>query len=104
MIDFDPTMTDEDQAWQPDHRETMTDIERRVDESLAWLVQRTESNIVVVSHGVWIECCLQRYCRRILEGGRRVYNCDAFSCEAVSENGRLVRLDHAKQIHGHHIR
>jgi hypothetical protein len=58
------------------------------------LVQRPETNIVVVSHGVWIEVCLNMLCPGALEHGRRrVYNCDMFSGECVSANGQFLGLE-----------
>jgi broad specificity phosphatase PhoE len=58
------------------------------------LVQRPETNIVVVSHGVWIEVCLTMLCPSALEyGQRRVYNCDMFSGECISEDGRFLGLE-----------
>ena len=88
-------MTEEDSVWQPHSRETWHDINLRVDRFMHWLVSRDtdkgagvgiESHnnsivpcVLVVSHGIWLECCLLRYCPQVLDmGKRRVYNCDLF--------------------------
>lgn len=92
-------MPDSDEWWKPDKRENWADINARVHKFLQWLVRRQEDNIVVVSHGVWIESCLQLGCPGVLEG-RRVYNGDAFACDTVSRDGSFVRFQHVRQIYG----
>ena len=78
-------LTEEDEAWKSDERETLDDVERRIDYFLKWLSwnsTRTNKNskscaTLIVSHGVWMECLLRKYCPSLMEGGtRRVYNCD----------------------------
>lgn len=96
---FDQKMTEEDKEWSPRDRETVNHMARRIDSFLHWLVQCPQSNIVVVSHGVWIETFFQMYCPEALDHGkRRVYNCNMFSSECVSVNGKLVRLQNVRQI------
>jgi broad specificity phosphatase PhoE len=103
MVSFDPEMTAKDEQWKPDERETLSDVEKRVHAVLSWLVQQGQDNIVVVSHGVWIEVCLQLIYPAALTGGRRVYNCDGFACQVVSCNGRFVRFESVTQIVGHGV-
>lgn len=92
-------MPEEDLAWKPDWRETIYDMERRIDSFLNTLVGRTEKNIVVVSHGVWIEVCFHKYCFEALDHGRkRVHNCNTFVGECVSQDGRFVRLQNIRLI------
>mmetsp|Transcript_53963 Transcript_53963/g.155798 ORF Transcript_53963/g.155798 Transcript_53963/m.155798 type:complete len:94 (+) Transcript_53963:124-405(+) len=93
-------MTENDDAWSPDRRETLPDIRNRISQFFEQLVGRPEENIVVVSHGVWIECCLNLHCPEALEHGKkRVYNCNVFTGECVSRHGRFLRLQNVNRIH-----
>jgi broad specificity phosphatase PhoE len=92
-------MTERDEAWSATHRESMDELGARVTNFLQTLAQRSETNILVVSHGVFIEVCLNRFCPAALgHGSRRVYNCDMFAGECVSIQGRFLRLQHFRQI------
>jgi broad specificity phosphatase PhoE len=117
MIQFEETMTENDTMWKPDQRETWQSIEQRIQSFLQWLVSTTSSsssslptqqhttnqrnckNIIVVSHGVWIEV-LFRMCAPNYLGDRRVYNLDAFACQCISRNGQFIRLGSIEQIDG----
>ena len=91
-------MTENDDAWKSDHRETWADIQTRIDRFLPWLVQRPESCIAVVSHGVWMETLFRVYNPHALTNGQRVHNCDVFACEVISRNGTFVRLARTQHI------
>jgi broad specificity phosphatase PhoE len=93
-------MTEQDELWKSDKRERWQDLSDRVLAFLNKLVRRTEENIVVVSHGVWIECCLRIGCPEAL-GHRRVFNCDTYACEAVSRRGEFLRFQRVRQIYGY---
>ena len=96
---FDPNMTEADTAWRPDARESIQDVQQRIAAFWEFLVQRPEDNIVVVSHGVWIEACIHRYCPEALDHGRqRVYNCDMFAIECNSKDGRFVGVSNARKL------
>lgn len=88
----------EDEAWQLTERESVTDVVNRVNQFLQWLLQRSETNIVVVSHGVWIECCFYAHCPQALQDGDRVRNGDLFAGECVSINGQFQRLENVRRI------
>uniref|UniRef100_A0A7S2LD04 Phosphoglycerate mutase-like protein n=1 Tax=Leptocylindrus danicus TaxID=163516 RepID=A0A7S2LD04_9STRA len=75
---FDDNMSEHDELWHPSQRETWEELNARVVSFFDWLSQRPEQNIVIVSHGVWIECCLYAYSPETLTGGQRVYNCNVF--------------------------
>jgi broad specificity phosphatase PhoE len=93
-------MTEHDDAWSPDHRETIRDIKSRISIFLETLARREESNIVVVSHGVWIECCFLMCCPEALDHGeKRVHNCNVFVGECISRDGKFLRLQNVNQIH-----
>lgn len=93
-------MKEFDEAWSPTRRETIDQIETRIAEFFEILVKREETNIIVVSHGVWIEVCLNALCPVALDHGRRrVYNCDLFVGDCISSNGRFIRLQNV-----HHLR
>jgi broad specificity phosphatase PhoE len=79
-------MTEMDNLWQDDRRETIQELTERIETFFNTVVaQRPEHTIVVVTHGVWIETCLYRYCPQVLGYGKqRVYNCDMFSMDCVS--------------------
>lgn len=100
MFDFsDPTMSSpgEDPLWSPTHRECMNDVVRRVDELWNWVVQRPESTIFVVSHGVFIESLLHAY-SNVLQDGTRIYNCDCYWGEVVSQQGQFVRFQNVQKL------
>jgi broad specificity phosphatase PhoE len=91
-------MTETDDAWKSDWRETWDDVRRRVDRFLSWLVQQHQNNVVVVTHGVWIEALLRTYAPHVLGKERRVYNTDAYACQCVSSNGTFSRIQQVRQI------
>ena len=98
MVHFDPSMTVEDELWKLTERESVPEVIQRVNQFLHWLVQRPETNIVVVSHGVWIECCFYVHSPQTLANGDRVRNCDCFAAECVSMNGMFQRLQNVRRI------
>jgi broad specificity phosphatase PhoE len=107
-------MSETDEAWTAHYRETLQDINRRIERFLGWLVslpqmdhhhEQEQSIVVVVSHGVWMECLLRKF--DALADGQRVYNTDAYalrlhSCVDDNDNdGQLVvvRASQIEQIH-----
>lgn len=97
-IHFDPSIPEQDEAWQLIERESVQDVVHRVNRFLEWLVLRTETNIVVVSHGVWMECCFYAHCRTALSSGDRVGNADLFSAQCISVNGVFQGLHNVQRI------
>jgi len=121
-VDFQ-FISEQDEDWRCDQRETVHDVNRRIDDFLQWLTwselvqsQSSSSNTgtgtrtrtgsgtrnqasthdinkdntysstcLVISHGVWMECLFKRYFPRIMEGGRRVYNCNLFRATVESD-------------------
>jgi broad specificity phosphatase PhoE len=59
-VDFSGVETDEDTWHNPDRRETVREVSNRCDKFLAVLRARPERNLVVVSHGVFLETLLNR--------------------------------------------
>ena len=99
MLQMDPAMKEFDDAWQQERRETLSELGLRISQFLELLVGRSESNIVVVTHGVWLEECFRLYCPYVLNNGRRrVFNCDIFAFDCVSQNEKFVRLENAYQF------
>jgi len=88
----------EDDDWQPDKREHLSDVIHRVNHFLSLLVKRPEQDIVVVSHGVWIECCFHVHFPSVLANGNRVRNCDLFAAECTSVNGNFQSLQNVRRI------
>lgn len=113
QFDTDYMMSNEDELWSEYSRESCRDVEERISQFLQLLCQLSETCIVVISHGVWMETLFQRYDPQALmvvgeknhsstagttstvTGGgpplssptmtyRRVYNCDAFATQCVS--------------------
>lgn len=90
-VNFD--MTEEDECWRPNRRETLNDIDERIDYFLFWLSKNQKqffgcpegspSNLLIVSHGVWMECLFRKYFPSVLEGGKRVYNCDIYRVDVT---------------------
>lgn len=94
-----PSLSSEDDAdWQPHIRETRDDVVRRIDKFLTWLIQQPKESIAVVSHGVWIECALLKYCPQVLEfGKKRVYNCEVYVAHLAYDGDQLT-LNDVEQI------
>lgn len=59
-VDFSGVGTDEDTWHNPDRRETVREVAIRCDKFLALLRARPERNVLVVSHGVFLETLLNR--------------------------------------------
>ena len=93
-------MTEEDLAWKADWRERYLDIEVRVDRFLAWLVQRPQNHVAVVSHGVWMETLFRKHDPLVLGDEKRVQNCDVFLCRIVSRDGVFARIESTQHISG----
>jgi broad specificity phosphatase PhoE len=98
------TMAETDISWQPDKRETIPDVLHRIAQFWDLVVQRPEEDIVVVTHGVWMEACLNQYCPTALNHGqRRVYNGNMFAMDCVSQQQqghiiKFLRLENVRQI------
>ena len=90
--------SEDDIDWQPHKRETQADVKKRIDHFLAWLTEQPQGSIAVVSHGVWIECALLKYCPHVLEyGKKRVYNCEVYMAHLAYDEGRVV-MNNVEQI------
>eukprot|EP00980_Cylindrotheca_fusiformis_P009748 scaffold2149_cov187-Cylindrotheca_fusiformis.AAC.26 len=98
-IQFEDSMTETDLAWSPNSRENFTQVHQRIAIFLESLPRRPESNIVVFTHGVWIEACLNAYSPETLDNGkRRVYNCDIFVGDCLSEDCVFKGLQHMQLL------
>jgi len=96
---MDPAMQEFDVAWKKESRETIDQLRVRIALFLEFLVSRLETNVVVVTHGVWLEECFRVYCPNVLDHGRRrVYNCDMFAFDCVSQNRKFKRLQNPHKI------
>jgi broad specificity phosphatase PhoE len=138
-------ITEQDQDWKSDQRETVQDVNKRIDSFLEWLswnelVQsnaqtsilntvddctRTTSTTsasptanqsedpsaspntcLVISHGIWMELFLKKYFPKIMEGGKRVYNCNVFKATLECQwenrgsawNCRQIKISHVDLI------
>lgn len=86
-------ISENDECWKPKSRESIQDVEQRIDHFLFWLSmhQRQSSYseesqpkiFLVLTHGVWMECFFRKYYASILDGGKRVYNSDLFEVSVV---------------------
>lgn len=107
-------MTEHDEAWNPDKRESFGDLYKRINNFLHWLSwnelmrskridhrdieQSTDQQkLLVVSHGVWIECLFHHYKPEVLSGGKRVHNCDLYCVNLVCLWGKEVNENHDHQ-------
>jgi broad specificity phosphatase PhoE len=97
MVNFDDSMTESDESWKEDQRESWESVEDRVQKFLRWLVQQPQDHVAVITHGVYMECLLESTCPGSLEG-RRVYNCDAYACECRSAYGLYVSIDNVRPV------
>lgn len=78
-VDFSLIETDADTWHNPDRRETVREVSIRCDKFLAVLRARPERNLVVVSHGVFLETLLNRcglLCTDDAVKGRRFENAE----------------------------
>jgi len=78
-VDFGGVGTDADTWHDPDRRETVREVAVRCDKFLALLRARPERNLVVVSHGVFLETLLNRCglaCTDDAVKGRRFENAE----------------------------
>jgi broad specificity phosphatase PhoE len=93
-------MSEQDEVWSETERETLDHLQHRVNRFLSTLVQQYShyDNILVVSHGLWIEACLRGHCPEALPNGERVHNCDLFGGDCVSHQGSFVRLQNIRRI------
>jgi broad specificity phosphatase PhoE len=91
-------MTELDEAWSSTQRETIGDVERRIGRFLDWLVSLPYQRIVVVSHGVWMECLLRQF--NALPNGQRVFNTDAYAMKLHHTiDSKFTGASHIEQIY-----
>ena len=102
-------MTEDDEAWNPNERESFKDLNSRIDNFLVWvswngLLENNKSilnekkdekqHLLVVSHSLWIECLFERYKPEVFNGGRTIHNCDLYSAELVCSWKRDIATEH----------
>ena len=99
-VRFHPSITENDDDWQPHTRESWQDVSQRVFNFFIWLLHQPHNNVAIVTHGVWMECALLNYCPEILQNGKkRVYNCDVYSGKlSGSSDGKSITLTDIEQI------
>lgn len=93
-VRYHPLLTENDEDWRHDYRETRGDVSRRIHNFFLWLTRQPHGNVAIVTHGVWMECALMNYCPEALDfGKKRVYNCDVYSGNLISspEHGVVLR-------------
>ena len=101
MVQFEDRMSECDNLWSEHNREDFRSLQSRITEFVKDLSRMKEENIVVVTHGVWIETLIRMYCPQVLSGGRRVYNLNAFAFRLfpmTDSNHPHVRLEFIQQI------
>lgn len=95
-IPMDAIETEEDTWWTPDHRETPEELAARGGRFLAWLCQRPERVIAVVSHSSFLRTTLEAYGRRDASGVvppeicRYVHNGEMRSVVLTCQDGKVV--------------
>ena len=103
-------MTEDDEAWNPNERESFKDLNKRIDNFLLWvswnqllhdtnkstLSEKSDGkhHLLVVSHSLWIECMLGRYKPEVLNDGKRIHNCDLYSADLICSWKRDIKSDH----------
>lgn len=97
-----PSLTEADDDWRSDARESRDDVTRRIHDFFIWLLRQPHDNVAVVTHGVWMECAILAYCPEALEFGRkRVYNCEVYHGRLAGgggEDGVGVALRDVEQL------
>ncbi|KAL3773797.1 hypothetical protein ACHAWO_006596 [Cyclotella atomus] len=102
-VQFHPNMTENDDAWSPNTRESYNDVAVRVHNFFLWLSRQPQNCIAVVSHGVWMECALMEYFPEVLNnGGKRVYNCDVYAGTMCRGGDGGIVVKDVKQITMYH--
>lgn len=86
-LELDPGMTEEDEAWSPTSRESVIQLQQRISLFLDYIAKLPQTNIVVITHGVFIEVLLESNCPEAIPNGQRVDNCDTIIGDCLSENG-----------------
>ena len=98
-VDFQK-MTEGDKQWRHDCHESWTHLGERIDWFLcltSWnqlhpTIEKTNesgprpgSNVLIVSHSKWMDCLFRKYCPQVLEGRKRIYNCDTYRAQLVCD-------------------
>ncbi|GBG77075.1 hypothetical protein CBR_g23401 [Chara braunii] len=90
FVDFSQIETDEDTWWTEAHRETDTEIGARALKFLAWLAQRKERNIAVVSHSAFLFALVNLFGDKCSSDVQKELRAWFSNCEMRS----VVLLDH----------
>ena len=98
-VTFHPSIAEDDTDWRPDKREDVDDVARRVNSFLRWLVKQPHENVLIVTHGVWMEVCFRMHCPEAIDFGRkRVYNCDVYTGILTENSDGKVELHGMEQL------
>jgi len=109
FVVFDPSMPEDDLLWTYSERESLSSVCNRVKQMFHHLAtiycsssthQQYKDNTVIllVTHGVWMECFLNQFAPHLMQGGaRRVYNGDVYRGELVYISGD----DSSENLHKH---
>lgn len=91
-VKFSLDMPEKDERWQPNRRESWNELSHRVHKFFTnFISSREEKCIIIISHGVWIECCLHLYSPDTLRGGAdRIHNCNVVSARYDEETRKLL--------------
>jgi len=109
---FDVLMTEEDELWTCTDRETIASINGRIRKFFCHLAssytteiaplgpkqKEAEAVVILVTHGVWMECCLNHYAPDLMQGGKRVHNGDMYRAEL-----KLDKRPHPYRIQLHNV-
>jgi broad specificity phosphatase PhoE len=118
-VQFTSGMSEQDEIWSANRRETIHEVQIRIEKFLLFLIasiepagnattaehDNNENDVfVVITHGVWIETLLQMYhAPSHFQIPKRVRNADAYYCEcvsALSNNQQFLCMRNFQQIYG----
>lgn len=86
-VDFSGVATNEDTWHDPHRRETVREVSARCDHFLAALRERVEKNIVVVSHGVFLETLLTKCGLLVVDDNIKAGRFDNAECRSIILGG-----------------
>lgn len=108
-VQFSPVMAEEDLMWSPAQHETWRNLASRIhsfcNNTFSSLIntytEKWQNNhdgrrsishpiVILVTHGLWMECCMSMYSPQTLREGRdRVYNCNVFKAKYDIDSSRI---------------
>jgi broad specificity phosphatase PhoE len=116
-IRFHNDMSEFDTLWSKTNRETMHDLQQRIERFMIWFLPSYDNDdiVILITHGVWIETMIQMYnpLWSATSTTKRIYNADMHYCECIytlpsfgttnAQSSQFnIALQNIQQIHPSH--